>query len=107
MPFEFEPDASVFDGLRTVTVQVPDAAEGFAAQALKRPVTLHELEQSSGLLQPGDIRWHFASADLAADPVVGTLIIEAGGAKWSIVDRNVSVFGTRLTCTARFLGDGG
>lgn len=106
MPFNFGSDASVFDGLQTVTVQVPNAEEGFAAQALKRPVTLRELELSNGLLLPGDVRWHFASTDLTAEPVVGTQIIEASGVTWSVVDRDDGVFGTRRTCTARYLGDG-
>lgn len=106
MPFNFGSDASVFDGLQTVTVQAPDAEEGFTAQALKRPVTLRELELSNGIYLPGDVRWHFASADLEADPVVGTLIVESGGRTWSVVERDASVFGTRHTCTARYLGDG-
>jgi hypothetical protein len=103
---DFSADLTMFDGRQTVTVEVPDA-EPFMTDALKRPVTLREMELSGGLYQPGDVRWHFAAPSLAAEPIVGTLISESGGCVWSVIDSQATVFGGRQTCTARLVAGGG
>ena len=99
---DYGADTNVFDGREQVTVEVPDE-DAFTAWALKRPVTERELELSGGLYMPGDVRWHFAATDLEQEPVVGTLITEAGGRVWSVIDTRDGVFGARCTCTGRLV----
>jgi len=94
---------AAFDGRQPVTVLVPDAEEGASVLGLKRPLTLRELELSHGAYLPGDVRWHFVAADLEDSPTVGTLITEADGRVWSVVDLDAGVFGGRCTCTARLV----
>ena len=100
---DFSADAAVFDGRQSVTVEPPDAAVPFTIDALKRPVTLREMELSGGLYLPGDVRWHFAAPSLEAEPIVGTLITENDGRVWSVIDLEATVFGGRRTCTARLV----
>lgn len=104
LPIDFSADADVFDGLQPVTVQLPDDSEPLSVAALKRPITLRELELSNGLYLPGDVRWHFSATGLAQEPVVGTLLTEADGRTWSVIDMEGAVFGARYTCTARAVG---
>ena len=104
LPLDFSTDADVFDGLQPVTLQPPDDGEPVVASALKRPITLRELELSNGLYLPGDVRWHFSATGLIQEPIVGTLITEADGRTWSVVEMEGAVFGARYTCTARSVG---
>src|SRR5690349_16892626 len=104
LPIDFSTDADVFDGLQNVAVQLPDAGEPMTAAALKRPITLRELELSNGLYLPGDVRWHFSATGLSQSPVVGTLITESDGRTWSVIEMEGAVFGARYTCTARSVG---
>lgn len=105
LPLDLSGDAEVFDGLQLVTVELPDAAGSFSALALKRPLTLREIELSAGSLLPGDVRWHFSAADLPATPIVETLITEADGRVWTVIIAAAAVFGGRRTCTARVVED--
>ena len=104
LPLDFTDDAAVFDGLQTVMVQLPESEETVEVSALKRPITLRELELSNGQYLPGDVRWHFAATSLAEAPIVGALIVESDGRTWSVVDSEHAVFGGRYTCTARPVG---
>ena len=106
MPFEFQmgDDAAVFDGLETVALLRPGDEEATTAVALKRPLTLRELELSGGAYLPGDVRFHFSAAALVEEPMVGTVITDGDGRTWTVIEMDDGVLGARCTCTARPVG---
>lgn len=107
MTLDFDPSddlASVADGLQSVTVKRPGSSESTeVTHALMRAVRTRELEESNGRYTAGDVAWHLPASELAAPPRPGDVIVDADGRRWTVLDVQQTVLGSRWRCVARNL----
>jgi len=97
---------AVFDGAQSVVVRAPRTSSGAAGAelqtaALRRSVTVREVEASRGKYTAGDVRWHLPTAQVPVAPALGSLIIDDDGRAWTIVETRHQSLGSRWCCTAR------
>lgn len=99
-------DFAVFDGAQSVVVRAPRTSAGAAGAevqtaALRRSVTVREVEASRGRYTAGDVRWHLPTAQVPVAPALGSTIIDDDGRAWTIVETRHVTLGSRWCCTAR------
>jgi len=57
------------------------------AKALRRVLSVKEVEASGGRYRRRDVSWRIAQAELAARPNPdGDYLVDAGGLRWNVVD---------------------
>lgn len=99
-------DFAVFDGAQNVVIRGPRTSSGVApaeqpTAALRRAVTVREIEASHGKYAAGDVRWHFPAAAITAAPALGSMIVDTDGRAWTILETSHETLGSRWRCTAR------
>jgi hypothetical protein len=96
--------AQVVDGLATVTLKRPGGPASVAVDAaLRRVVTTREAEASAGKYTTSDAVWLLDMSASSMTPQVGDRIVEADGARWTILSARREVAGARWRCHARRL----
>jgi len=94
-------DFAVLDDIETVVVRrASDGAER-SVPALKCRLAKREAEASSGKYLASDVVFHFALVGTAAACEVGDQVVEADGARWTILETRREAFDSRLRCAAR------
>jgi len=97
-------DHEVFDGGEPLLFrQAGTGACDRIPHALRRGVSLSELNNSRGVLRQGDVRWDAPAAGLAFAPAPGDQFQAADGQLWTILRVEQAVFGTRFRCWSRNL----
>lgn len=99
-------DFAVFDGAETVTLHGPRTSNGVeptavSLPALRRVLTVREVEASNGKYAASDVRWHLPDAELPNAPALGSVIVDADGRAWTILEATRVTLGSRWSCTAR------
>jgi head-tail adaptor len=99
-------DFAVFDGAETVTLRGPRTSSGVEPTAvslpgLRRKLTVREIEASGGKYAASDVRWHLPEAELPSAPALGSVIVDADGRAWTILEATRVTLGSRWSCTAR------
>jgi len=107
MTLDFDPSddlAGVTDGLTSVTVTRPGSSDSSeVTHALRRAIRTRELEESNGRYTAGDVAWHLPASELAAPPRPGDVIVDADGRRFTLLDVQQTVLGSRWRCVARNL----
>lgn len=100
MPPELSLDGfDSLDGGETVTVtQAVTLTEQTVENALKRPLSLREIELFTGVLTYGDVKFNLPAAGLDFAPDIDDVIAEAGGQTWEIKAVDLLALGTRYRC---------
>jgi hypothetical protein len=92
------------DGLEPVTFRRRGAAQGILLPAaLRRLLTRAEIAASGGAALFGDLAWYLPVTPLAAPPAPGDLLVDAHGARWTILALQASALGGPLRCLTRNL----
>lgn len=99
-------DFAVFDGAEIVTLCEPRSSSGVepaavTTPALRRKLTVREIEASRGKYTASDVRWHLPDAELPTAPALGSLIVDGAGRAWTILEASRVTLGSRWSCTAR------
>jgi hypothetical protein len=98
MPIDIN-DLDLLDGIETVTVtQAVTLTEQTVAAALKRPLSLRELEFFAGTLEPGDVKFNLPVANTSFAPDVDDVITDSDGQGWDVKAVDVLSLGTRYRC---------
>jgi hypothetical protein len=106
MSVTFDPsdDLSCCDGLESVTLrQLSGAAGGVVIGALRRQMRTSEAEASDGRYQATDLVWHLPADQLSVPPAVGSVISDALGVRYVVLEAQRATLGTRWQCRARNL----
>jgi hypothetical protein len=92
-------DMDSLDGGQTVTMtQAVTLTEQTVEHALKRPLSLREIELFTGVLTYGDMKFNLPAADLDFAPDIDDVITELGGQTWDIKAVDLLALGTRYRC---------
>jgi hypothetical protein len=95
----------VVDGAQRVAFRRRGAAAGAddttIDHALRSAATSQDIAQSNGRYLVGDAVWRLPSAELAASPAAGDLIIDGDGGRWTILEVQSLAQGTCWRCAAR------
>lgn len=99
-------DFAVFDGAETVTLRGPRTSNGVepaavSLPAMRRVLTVREVEASRGKYAANDVRWHLPDAELPTGPALGSVIVDGAGRAWTILEATRVTLGSRWSCTAR------
>jgi hypothetical protein len=95
---------SVIDGLTPVTVLRPGTPVRIeVAHALRQAGRARQSGRSPEPLAEADVIWHLPAAELPEAPRPGDVILDAGGARWTILDVRHATLGSRWQCAARDL----
>jgi hypothetical protein len=96
--------AAVIDGLTAVTLLRPEtAARTAVAHALRQADHVRPSGQTPQPREADDVVWHLPAAELPDDPRPGDVILDADGARWTILDVRRTTLGARWRCTCRDL----
>jgi hypothetical protein len=99
--------AAVADGLAPVTVTRPGtSARTEVAHALRQTVRTGQPEPSAQSRErppAADLVWHLPAAELPQAPRPGDVILDAQGARWTILEVRQTMLGDRWRCPARNL----
>jgi hypothetical protein len=92
-------DMEFLDGTETVTVtQAVTLTEQTVAGALKRPLSLRELEFFAGTLEHGDVKFNLPVSGTSFAPDVDDVITDSDGQEWDVKAVDVLSLGTRYRC---------
>lgn len=106
MSVSFDPsdDLSYCDGLETVTLrQLSGASGGVVIGALRRQMRTSEVESSNGRSLATDLVWHLPADQLSIAPAVGSVITDASGVRYVVLEAQRATLGARWQCRARNL----
>ena len=92
-------DLSTLDGRETITItQAVTMTQQTVANALKRPLSLREIEVFAGTLGHGDVKFNFPLAGTTFAPDVNDVITDSGGKDWDVKAVDLLSLGTRYRC---------
>ena len=92
-------DLEFLDGGQIVTVtQAGTLTEQTVAGALKRPLSLREIDLFAGTLTHGDAKFNLAVSETSFAPAVGDTLSDSDGRDWEIEAVDLLSFGTRYRC---------
>jgi hypothetical protein len=92
-------DLDQVDGGETITVtQAVTLTEQTVAGALKRPLSLRELEFFAGTLAHGDVKFNLPVANTEFAPDADDVITDADGQDWDVKAVDLLSLGTRYRC---------
>jgi hypothetical protein len=97
-------DLSSADGLETVTITQAGTLEEQTASALRRPVSLREIEASGGALQHGDVKFQVPAEGLTFAPDTGDTLTD-GADLWDVLDADLVVMRSRYQLWCRYSGE--
>ena len=90
------------DDLKAVTLVKRDATEVAITKALRRAISHREAANSDGKYISGDVRFHFATSQVAARPELGAYIEDDDG-NWRILEVGTETLNNRYACVCRNL----
>ena len=91
-------DSLYIDGQETITIASASPAASQNVSAVKRRLSLRELEVSDGDFVRGDVKFLFPSAGLDFEPLAGHTITDASAKEWDVIFVELLVLGTRYSC---------
>jgi hypothetical protein len=97
-------DLASADGTETVTLtQAGTLEEQTVESALRRPVSLREIEASGGTFAHGDVKFHVPAAGLAFAPAAGDTVEDAENL-WDVLAVDLLALESRYRLWCRFSG---
>lgn len=107
MALTFDPSSDftdVVDGTEAVTLERRGTStEDSVATALRRAVTITEAGESNGNYTASDTTWHLSIAQLATQPRIGDVIVDASSDRWTVLDVAKQTLSNRWRCVCRNL----
>jgi hypothetical protein len=92
-------DLEHVDATETVTLtQTATMTEKTVEHALRRPVSLREIEASGGSYARGDMKFNLPQDQTSFVPVAGDTITDAATQVWNIQEVERLALGTRYRC---------
>ncbi len=92
-------DLTTLDGRETITItQAVTLIQQTVANALKRPLSLREVEVFAGTLGHGDAKFNFPKAGTTFAPGLDDIITDSGGTGWDVKAVDLLSLGTRYRC---------
>lgn len=91
----------IADSTEGVTFVAADETATEITAALRRRVTVRDIEQSQGRFTQADTLWHLPQSELSAAPQPGEQIVDADDQTWLIFNVNQDLHDGRWRCACR------
>ncbi len=96
-------DLDVFDGLAAATLTHRADSSSDNVTGVKRSISTREAADSDGKYTTDDVRFHFKTNEVSADPLPGDTITDASGVVWTILAVQRDTLSTRWRLISRRL----
>lgn len=101
--FCYDDFASIADNRETYTLSRRDGSTASMDNCLRRALGTREAAASNGKYTTSDVRIHVDPEAVDPDPIIGDVITDGDGTRWTVLETSLETLGTRRACICRAL----